>query len=264
MGGFGGGLFDGLFHRGDQRGSRGEDIRVDIVVPLQKIITGGDEEVRISHPRICPLCSGTGTASGTNPRICKTCNGTGELTNTRQEGNVLYQEIRTCPACGGRGKFIDKPCPKCAGTGKIDEPEILTVKIPIGAEDGMVLRVPSRGRPSPKPDGKPGDLMVIVHTAYNPHFKRDGADLWYAQTIELVDAVLGTEIEISTLEEPLKVTIPQGTQPNTILRLSEKGLPHFGGAKRGDLYLRLNVHIPENLNAEEKELYARLHKTQHR
>lgn len=251
-------MFDGFFQRGRQRGSRGEDIRVEVVVPLQKIVTGGDEEVRISHPRACPVCNGTGAAPGTQPRICKTCNGTGKLVTTRQEGNVSYQEIRTCPDCGGRGKFIDKPCPKCGGTGMIDEPETLTVKIPVGAEEGMVLRVPLHGRPSPQPEGKPGDLLVVVRTAYDPHFKRAGADLWHTQTLELIDAVLGKEINVSTLEGAVKVTVPQGTQPNSVLRLSEKGLPRFGEMKRGDLYLRLDVHIPDHLSDEERELYVKL------
>ena len=142
----------------------------------------------------------------------------------------------------------------------IDESETLTVKIPVGAEEGMVLRVPSHGRPSSKSEGKPGDLLVIIRTAHDMHFERSGADLWHMQTIELIDAVLGAEIEVSTLEEPLTVTVPQGTQPNTVLRLSEKGLPHFGEMKRGDLYLRLDVHIPENLSDGERELYIQLGK----
>lgn len=258
LGGFGGGLFNGFFQRGGQRGSRGEDIRVEVVVPLQKIVTGGDVQVQISHPRVCPLCHGTGAASGTEPRICKTCNGTGQLINTRQEGNVSYQEIRTCPDCRGRGKFIDKPCLKCRGTGKIDEPETLTVKIPVGAEEGMVLRVPSHGRPSAKADGKPGDLLVIVRTAYDNRFKRSGSDLWHTKTIGLTDAVLGTEIEISTLEGVVIVNVPPGTQPDAVLRLSGKGLPYFGEERRGDIYLQINVHIPDSLTDEEKELYNRL------
>ena len=258
LGGFGGGLFNGFFQRGGQRGSRGEDIRVEVVVPLQKIVTGGDEQIQISHPRDCPLCHGTGAASGTEPRICKTCNGTGQLINTRQEGNVSYQEIRTCPDCGGRGKFIDKPCLKCRGTGKIDEPEALTVKIPVGAEEGMVLKIPSHGRPSSKPEGKPGDLLVIVRTAYDNRFKRSGTDLWYTKTIGLTDAVLGAEIEISTLEGAVIVNVPPGTQPDAVLRLSGKGLPYFGEEKRGDIYLQINVHIPDSLTDEEKGLYNQL------
>lgn len=258
LGGFGGGIFDGFFRRGHRGPPRGDDIRVQVVVPLEKIITGGDEEVRISHPRSCPECKGSGAAPGSEPRVCKACNGTGNLINTRQEGNVSYQEIRPCHECGGRGKFIDTPCEKCHGTGMVDEPETLSVKIPVGAEEGMVLRIPAHGRPSPTPEGTAGDLLVVVRTAYDARFKRAGADLWHAMDIELTDAVLGTEIEVPTLEKPVDVTVPQGTQPNAVLRIGGKGLPHFGETKRGDLYLRLNVHIPENLSDEERMLYNRL------
>ena len=260
LGGFGGGLFGSFFNRGSEYASRGSDIRVEVYVPLKKIVTGGDEDIRISHLRTCPQCKGSGAAPGSEPRICKTCNGTGNMVNTRKEGNVAYQEIRTCPNCAGKGKFIDTPCQKCGGTGMIDEPEILSVKIPVGAEEGMVLRVPSHGRPSQSKEGNPGDLLVIVRTAYDERFKRAGADLWHSKGIEMIDAVLGTEIEVPTMEGMVTVTIPQGTQPNAVLRLGGKGLPHFGETKRGDLYLRLNVHIPESLSQEERELYTRLRK----
>ena len=258
LGGFGGGLFGSFFDRGGEYSSRGADIRVEVEVPLKKIITGGEESIRISHLRTCSQCQGTGAAPGTEPRVCKTCNGTGNLINTRHEGNVSYQEIRTCPNCAGKGKFIDTACQKCNGTGMIDEPETLTVKIPVGAEEGMVLRVPSHGRPSKSKEGKPGDLLVVIRTAYDERFKRSGADLWHSKDIELIDAVLGTEMEVPTMEGSVTVTVPQGTQPNSVLRLGGKGLPHFGETKRGDLYLRLNVHIPESLSQEERELYTRL------
>ena len=234
LGGFGGGIFNGFFNREHRNSSNGEDIRVQVVVPLQKIITGGEEEVRLNHPRICPLCNGSASAPGSEPRICKTCNGSGNLISTRQEGNVSYQEIRTCTDCGGKGKFIDKPCSKCSGSGMVDESETLTVNIPVGAEEGMGLRVPANGKPSPRTDGKPGDLLVIGRPADDSRFKRSGADLWHSKTIELIDAVLGTEIEVATLEKPVTVTVPQGTQPNAVLRISEKGLPHFGENRRGD------------------------------
>lgn len=258
LGGFGGGIFDGIFNRGRQRESRGEDIRVELLVPLQKIVTGGDVDVKISHPRVCPECTGTGAASASELRICKECNGTGKLISKRQEGGVSYQEIRTCPACGGRGKFIDRPCPKCGGAGMIDEPESLSIKIPVGAEEGMVLRVSSHGRPSPVQGGRAGDLLVIIRTAHDPRFQRSGADLWQTKEIELIDAVLGAEVEVPTLDGRASVTVPRGTQPSAILRLAGKGLPYFGENKRGDLYLRLNIHVPEHLSEEERELYTRL------
>lgn len=260
FGGFGGGIFDRFFRHGRQGPSQGEDIRIEVTVPLRKIITGGDEEISLSHPHTCPSCEGKGTAKGTQARVCGTCNGTGNLINTRQEGNVSYQEIRTCPDCLGRGKFIDKPCLKCHGSGVVNELEKLTVQIPIGAEEGMVLRIPQHGKPSPTSEGKAGDLLVIVRTAYDENFERSGADLWRAMDIELIDAVLGAKIEVPTLEAPVTVTVPQGTQPNAVLRLSEKGLPHFGGSQRGDIYLRIKVHIPVTLSQEERDLYVRLRK----
>lgn len=257
-GGFGGGLFGNFFQGGGQRESRGEDIRVEVLVPLGKIMSGGEAEVRLRHPRVCPLCNGTGAASASEIHVCKSCQGTGKFVSRRQEGNVAYQEIRSCPVCSGRGKIIDTPCTKCGGSGMIEEAESLSVTIPVGAEEGMVLRVPSHGRPSPVSGGKAGDLLVIVRTANDPHFQRAGADLWQTRSIELIDAVLGTEIEVATLEGTLGVTIPQGTQPNAVLRLGKKGLPYFAQKKRGDLYLRIAVHVPESLSEEERELYGRL------
>ncbi len=260
LGGFGGGLFDSFIHRGRQREIRGEDIRVKIVVPLKKILTGGNEQINISHPRACPDCKGSGSAPGTEARTCTDCNGKGKLINTRREGNVSYQEIRPCPVCMGKGHFIDNPCMICGGTGQVDNPETLTVKIPAGAEEGMVLRIPSHGRPGMETDGKPGDLLVIVRTEHDPRFERSGADLWHSKTIGLTDAVLGAEIGISTLEGRITVSVPAGTQPDAVLRLGGKGLPHFGEERRGDIYLRMNIHIPEHLNDEEQRLYKQLRK----
>jgi len=208
--------------------------------------------------RFCPTCKGTRAAEGTKPRICSACKGTGQLINTRQEGNVAYQEIRNCPECQGQGKFIDKPCKKCQGKGMIDEPEALTVKIPVGADEGMVLRIPEHGHPGPLPDGRAGDLLVIVRTAYDPKFQRSGADLWHKVDLDLIDAVLGTELEVKTLEGSVTVTVPQGTQPEAVLRLSEKGLPYFGEKRRGDLYLRMNVEIPHSLSDEERDIFMNL------
>lgn len=258
LGGFSGGIFDGFFGRGRKRGNRGADIRTEIIVPLQKIVNGGDETVILSHPRVCDMCHGEGSAPGTSPRVCETCHGSGQMITTRQQGNVRYQESRTCPVCMGKGKFIDTPCPECAGSGSVDNPERLTVKIPIGAEEGMVLKIPAHGLPSETADGKPGDLLVIVRTGFDPYFTRSGADLWHIETIEALDAVLGTHIDIKMLDEPLKVYVPEGTQHNSVLRVGGEGLPYFGESKRGDLFIRIHVHIPEKIDEKERMLYERL------
>ncbi len=140
----------------------------------------------------------------------------------------------------------------------MDNPETLTVKIPAGAEEGMILKIPSHGLPSSETGGTPGDLLIIVRSAYDPYFSRVNADLWHTETIGTLDAVLGTDIKVSTLEGALRVHVPEGVQHDEVLRIGEKGLPYFGNTKRGDIYLRINIQIPEKISDEERALYERL------
>jgi len=178
----------------------------------------------------------------------------------RKEGNVNIHESRTCPTCWGTGKFIDTPCTECKGTGSIDSPETLTVKIPVGAEEGMMLRIPSHGMAGKDSNEKPGDLLIVVHTAYDPYFRRTNEDLWHTELVSVYDAILGADIKISTLEESINVHLPEGTQHDSVLRIAGKGLPYFGNEKRGDLYIRIHIHIPEKINKEERILFEELRK----
>lgn len=255
---FGGGLFDGFFGSKRHREGQGVNIRVDIEVPLHTIFTGGDETVTLSHLRACPTCHGQGTAPGTTVRNCETCHGTGHLVNVRKEGNVNIQESRTCPTCWGKGKFIDTPCTECGGTGSVDDPETLTVKIPAGAEEGMLLRIPAHGQAGSNPNEKPGDLLIVVHAAYDPYFSRANADLWHTEVVSVYDAILGGDVKILTLEEPINLHLPAGTQHNSVLRVAGQGLPYFGNSNRGDLYVRIHVHLPEKINDEERSLFEKL------
>ncbi|HEY8506043.1 MAG TPA: DnaJ C-terminal domain-containing protein, partial [Gemmataceae bacterium] len=258
----GGGLFNRFFGRRRRAGpERGANLEVDLVVPLERVLTGGEETVRLSRPQTCPGCQGSGAERGTTPRPCPACGGKGQRVQSRQEGNVRIQQITTCPTCGGRGGIIDKPCPECKGRGEVEREEALTVKVPAGVEEGMALRVPGHGLPSREAGGPPGDLYVVVRTAPDPRFERRGADLWRTETLSIPDAVLGTQVEVPTLEGRATVTVPAGTQPGEVLRLAGKGLPEFGGGKRGDLYLALRVRIPKRLTPEERELYERLRGT---
>ena len=122
----------------------------------------------------------------------------------------------------------------------------------------MVLRVPGHGLPSAEKGGVAGDLLVVVYSAPDPRFQRDGIDLWRVEDVPLTDAVLGVQRQVPTLEGHVTVTVPPGTQPDSVLRLREKGLPRFGGGRRGDLLLRIRVVVPEKLTAEERRLYERL------
>lgn len=255
---FGGGLFD-FFTRRRRGPPRGDNIEVDIAIPLEKVASGGEERVRYGRYAPCGHCHGYGTADGQPPAACPACHGTGQQVATRQEGTVSVRQISTCPVCRGSGKRIERPCPVCHGRGEVEKTESLTVTIPVGVEDGMALRVAGRGMASPEPGGVAGDLYVVVRVRPDPRFQRDGADLWRQEILPVTDAVLGTRLEVPTLEGgSAKVDIPAGIQPDTVLRLRNKGLPRFGGRGKGDLYLRVKLAVPEKLGREERELYERL------
>jgi len=258
----GGGLFERLFGRRRAGPVRGQDLQVEMVLPLETIARGGEETVRYARPVSCPRCHGSGAEPGTAPRTCPACGGSGRKVVTRDEQRgeaaIRFQQVMVCPGCGGRGTMIDKPCRECRGEGRVEKDEDLKVSIPAGAEEGMALRIPAHGLPGPDPKGPPGDLYVIVTSAPDARFVRSGADLWRGETLAVADAVLGTALKVPTLDGTVEVTVPPGTQPGEVLRLRGKGLPVFGARGHGDLNLRIEVKIPERLTAEERALYEKL------
>ena len=259
---FGGGNpFEGFFRRSRHAGpERGANVEVELYIPLERVASGGEERVRLGRPATCHACHGAGTEGGVAPRVCETCKGTGRVTrrSSQEKDHVLIQQISTCPVCHGRGSIIEHPCPVCHGSGNEEQEETLTVKIPRGVEEGMALRIPGKGMPSPGAGGVAGDLFVVVRTRQDRRFERAGADLLRQESIPLTDAVLGAELDVPTLDGSASVTIPPGIQPGAVLRVKGKGLPEFGSDRHGELYLRIEVQIPEKLTSEERRLYEQL------
>jgi molecular chaperone DnaJ len=253
----GGGLFDRLFrrHRGPVPGA---NLEVNLEIPLERIVSGGEETVHFPRTAVCSACHGSGAKPGTSPRACAECDGSGSKVFKRKQKNVTIQQIATCPSCHGRGQFIDDPCRECHGSGEVQRTDTITVKIPVGVEEGMALRVAGHGMASAEAGGTPGDLFVVIHSRPDPRFERRGADLWRTQALDLTDAVLGTTVQVPTLDEAVTVKIEPGTQPDSVLRLRGKGLPVFGGGPHGDLYLDVQVQIPERLSREERRHFKRL------
>ncbi len=255
-------IFDRFF---GARGAppRGSNLRVRLEVPLERIASGGEETVHLARPVACERCHGHGTRSGEPPARCAACGGAGQIvasTETRREGGeatVRVQHVAPCQSCHGRGIMTTEPCEACGGRGQVDRTETLRVSIPAGIDDGMILRVAGHGLPGPS-GAPPGDLHVAVLAAPDARFQRRGADLWRSETIEVADAALGTTRTVPTLEGDVAVTVPPGTQPDTVLRLRCKGLPRFHSAGRGDLNVRVQVHVPERLEPRERELYEAL------
>jgi molecular chaperone DnaJ len=253
-----GGLFERLFRRRRTGPARGRDVEIMLEIPLERVVTGGEERLRFTRPGVCQSCQGSGAKAGTMPRRCEACGGTGKRVTGERRAGISVQQISPCAVCGARGHLIDQPCPACGGQGTVQRDEALTVTIPIGAEEGMMLRIPGRGWPSEEAGGLPGDLLVVVRSRPDPRFERHGVDLWRAEAVAVVDAVLGATVPVPTLEGSATVTIPAGTQPDTVLRLRGKGLPAFEGKQRGDLYVVVRVRVPDQLSAKERKLYERL------
>lgn len=258
--GLGGGLFEQFFRQRRAGAAKGQDIEIGLTVSLDAVARGGEQELRFMRQATCEACNGSGAEQGTQPVTCTTCHGAGRISRARREGggNIFIQQTTVCPACHGRGVIIEKPCKACGGQGYVEKAESIAITIPPGIEDGMVLKVAGKGEASRDATGPPGDLFVIMRGADDPRFTRSGADLWREETISISDAVLGTTLTSPTLEAEATVTVPPGTQPDAVLRLRGKGLPRFQEKGRGDLYLRVRVHVPEHLSVKERALFDQL------
>lgn len=253
-------LFEHFLHRPSAGQVRGANVEVDVTVPLERVAKGGEVKIELSRPAPCSDCHGSGEVGGAAPPKCEACHGTGRITHSRRDdkAHVLIQHVTVCTACDGRGIVHPHPCPRCQGRGETPQDEVLAVKIPVGAEEGLVLRLPGKGMPSPEVGGVAGDLFAVVRTEADPRFERVGADLLQRADISVADAALGTTLTVPTLEGSATVVVPPGTQPDAILRMKSKGLPGFDDAPHGDMYVRLGVRIPENLSPAMQALFQQL------
>ena len=254
----GAGRFDHFMRQRRARTSRGANLETELGISLQRVATGGEETLHLRRPAACATCHGTGAQPGTQPERCPDCQGRGEQIQQWHQGGLIMRRVITCARCQGQGHLYVSRCSTCRGRGVIERDEQVTIHIPMGVEDGMVLRVPGQGLPSPGPGGVPGDLFVVLRVAPDDRFERRGVDLWQRVTLSVEDGVLGTQVEIPTLQGPYRLNVPAGTQPETVLRLRHYGLPEFGGQRQGDMYVRVQLHIPERLSRQEREPYEYL------
>lgn len=244
---FGGGSF---FDGGGRGPARGADTQVEVEVDLREAAFGADREINVQTVKNCAVCDGVG---GTESHVCGTCGGAGAVRTVRQ--SLLGQMVTTqaCSACDGRGRVIDVYCDNCRGSGRVSEVESRTLRIPPGIEEGMKLRI-SGGGHAGEPGAPSGDLYVVVKVKEDPELMRDGEDLIHRMRVNVVEAALGTEVEVPTLNGGSEVRIEPGTQPGTTLRLRGEGMPRLRGRGRGDLKVVVDVMVPTRLTAEQRDL----------
>ncbi|MEZ6133721.1 MAG: molecular chaperone DnaJ [Pirellulaceae bacterium] len=266
---FGGTIFEDFFGGrsggGRQRVRRGADIRCDVTLDLEEAAAGCNKKVSLSRHDQCETCRGSGAEPGSEPQVCNRCRGHGQVV---QATGILRVQT-TCPQCRGNGKITTSSCRDCDGSGAIPKEVVLDVQIPAGVDDGMRVRLAQEGQPSPD-GGPPGDAYCFIRVRPHKIFKREGSDLILQVPLSYSQAVLGTEIEIPTLNGRRTIEIPQGTQSGEVFQIRGQGVPDPRSGMRGDLLVHTYVEIPKKVNAKQEELLRNLaeleneHVTPHR
>ncbi len=260
--GFGGANFSDIFgdvfsdffggqRGGGQRGGaqRGSDLRYTLDLDLEDAVRGTTVTIRVPTLVNCKPCDGTGAKKGSSPVSCTTCGGIGQV--RMQQGFFSVQQ--TCPRCHGTGKMITDPCGSCHGQGRVEEHKTLSVKVPAGVDNGDRIRLTGEGEAGAQ-GGPAGDLYVVVSVREHQIFQRDGKHLYCEVPISFVDAALGGELEVPTLDGRVKLKIPDGTQTGKLFRLRGKGVAPVRGGGAGDLMCKVVIETPVNLTKHQREL----------
>ncbi len=252
-GGTGGSIFENLFGGGqDPNGpQRGDDLRYDLQLTLEEAALGCEKEISVTKPDPCDACHGHGAEPGSKLRTCGTCGGRGQVLTSRG----IFSIAQTCPHCKGAGRILEKPCRKCSGSGKFPRSSRIKLRIPAGVESGSRLRSAGNGEAGSR-GGPAGDLYVFLQIKPHEIFAREGDDLLCEVPVSFIQATLGAEIEVPTLQGRATVKIPAGTQPGTVLRLKNRGVKNLQGHGQGDLHVRVQVEVPTHLNSEQKQKLA--------
>ena len=251
-GGGGGSIFDNIFGAQDPSGpQRGDDLRYNLEITLEEAALGCEKEISVTKLDKCDACDGSGGEAGSKLKTCTTCGGRGQVLTSRG----IFSIAQTCPHCKGQGRLLDKPCKVCHGEGKRQRTSKIKLRIPAGVEGGTRLRSQGNGEAGFR-GGPAGDLYVFLGVKHHEMFARDGDDLICEIPVSFVQAALGAEIEVPTLEGRATIKIPAGTQPGTVLRLRGRGMKNLQGYGQGDLRVRVQVEVPAHLNSAQRAKLA--------
>jgi molecular chaperone DnaJ len=245
--GFGfGDIFDAFFGsgfsgRGQTRNTRGSDLRYDLTISFEEAYHGVETDIEVPRLVVCGKCSGNGAEPGSSVETCGTCGGSGQVRRAAQSIFGQVVNVVSCPACQGQGRIVRQPCTDCRGQGRVEKTKRLNLRIPAGVDTGSQIRLTSEGEAGMR-GGPPGDLT-----------RRD-QDIIYELKLNIVQAALGDKIEVPTVDGPVEVSIPAGTQYGQTFRLSGKGIPHVRTGRRGDQFVVAQIVVPKDLNSNQKSL----------
>jgi molecular chaperone DnaJ len=254
-----GDIFSQFFGGGGQRQrgpQRGRDVEVQLQLTFREAIFGIEHEMTLDMEDTCEHCHGTTVEPGYEMKTCPTCHGAGQQTRVMNTMFGAIQQTVPCETCHGRGKVPEKVCTVCKGTGTQRHKQAIKVKIPAGIDDGATIRLTGRGEAIA--DGEKGDLYVHIRVKADKKFTREGDIILSEEHVGMVDAALGTEIEVETVDGSVRMKIPSGTQSGTDFKLSGHGVPHLNTDKRGPHIVSIVVDTPTKLSKKQKELLETL------
>ena len=272
FGGFGGDgidlgdIFDSIFGGGVRSGGsnanaprRGSDIAINLDISFMEACKGVSHEVEINRAETCDSCNGSGAKSGTTAKTCPDCHGSGTVRVQQRTMLGTMSSTRTCTRCGGKGKIIETPCPTCNGQGRVQKRKKVTLNVPAGIDDGQTLSVRGEGNAGTN-GGSKGDLNVRITVRPDPLFERRGYDIWSEVPITFVQAALGAEVTVPTIDGNVTYTVPEGTQPETVFRLKGRGVKKLQREGRGDQMVKVVLEVPKRLSKKQKELLEQFEK----
>jgi len=233
---------------------KGSDTEAVLNISFEEAAKGCKKDVSYKVFKTCTECSGSGAKKGSSSKTCPDCNGTGQVKISQRSVFGFVQTIRTCSRCGGQGKVIETPCPKCSGNGVIQESNKVEVNVPEGIDNNQILKVREHGNAG-KNGGPPGDLHVYVSVRPHPIFERkENGNIWCEFPITFTQAALGAEVLIPTLNGKINYKISEGTQPNDIIKLKNKGIKDLKSHRKGDQLVKITIEVPKNLTNKQKEI----------
>lgn len=238
-------------------GQQGSNLRIKVKLTLEEIAKGVHKKIKVKKQVRCQSCNGSGAKDSSSFNTCGTCKGVGSVRQMRNTFIGMMQTTTTCPTCSGSGKTITASCGSCKSQGTIMSEENIELEIPGGVEEGMQLSMRGKGNAGPK-GGPAGDLLISIEEIPHETLVRDGNNVVYDLFINFVDAVLGTSVEVPTIDGAAKIKIPPGTQAGKIFRLKEKGIPSIQSYGKGDQLINVNIWTPKTLTDKERELLETL------
>ncbi|MBS1552215.1 MAG: molecular chaperone DnaJ [Bacteroidetes bacterium] len=265
-GGSGGSIFDEFFG-GSQRGSRreqnnqGSDMKINLKLTLEEIAEGVEKTIKVKKLKNCSKCEGSGAKSKSGYSKCSHCNGTGEIRQATRSIFGQFINVSMCNYCGGEGRIIKEKCDECNGDGRVRSESTIKVTVPHGVSEGNYIPLRGQGNAGLR-GGHPGDLLVFIEEEQHKDFIRNEDDIYYNLEVSIVDAIMGADVVVPTLNGKAKLTVEPGTESGKLLRMKDKGIKHLNAHGRGDQIVRVNVHIPKKVTAKEKELLKELSKSE--